>query len=87
MDSSRISDGRDVGTASAFSPIVNGEMLTFSAQEDSFFRDEETGRVWDILGQAVSGPLSGESLTPLTAINHFWFDWVAFKPDTRVYQP
>ena len=86
LDATRISDGRDVGSASAFSPILNGEKLTFSLQEGGLFKDENTGTVWNILGQAISGPLEGEILTPLTAVNHFWFDWVAFKPETRVYE-
>ena len=83
LDTTRIPDGRDVGSASAFSPILDGEKFTFSAQEDGLFKDDSTGSLWNILGQAVSGPLMGEKLTPLTAVNHFWFDWVAFKPETR----
>jgi hypothetical protein len=74
-----------VGSASAFSPILDGKSLTFTAQGDGLFKDESTGSMWNILGQAVSGPSKGESLEPLTAVNHFWFDWVAFKPETRVY--
>ena len=23
----------------------------------------------------------------VVSINHFWFSWVAFKPETRIYQP
>jgi len=86
LNTTRISEGRDVGSASAYSPILNGEKLTFSTQNDDLFKDSSTGSLWNIFGQSVSGPLKGEFLTPLTAVNHFWFDWVAFKPDTRVYQ-
>ncbi|MCK4451785.1 MAG: DUF3179 domain-containing protein [Anaerolineae bacterium] len=49
--------------------------------------DEQTGSEWDVLGQAVSGPQEGHQLTPIVSINHFWFSWVAFKPETRIYQP
>jgi hypothetical protein len=87
LDSDSVSNGRDVGSASAFSPILDGEKLTFSAQDDGLFEDENTGSLWNILGQSVNGPLEGKTLTQQTAINHFWFDWVAFKPETRVYQP
>jgi len=86
LDTSRIPDGRDVGSASAFSSTVNSEELTFSAHNDGLFKDDNTGSTWNILGQSVGGALKGETLTPLTAVNHFWFDWVAFKPETRVYQ-
>jgi hypothetical protein len=35
----------------------------------------------------VSGSLAGSQLTPVVSINHFWFSWVAFRPETRVYSP
>jgi len=85
LDTIRIFDGRDVGSANAFSPILDGEELSFSPQGD-LFKDNKTGSLWNILGQAINGPLTGKSLKPLTAVNHFWFDWVAFRPETRVYE-
>ncbi|RME58163.1 DUF3179 domain-containing protein, partial [Candidatus Parcubacteria bacterium] len=48
---------------------------------------DQTNSEWNILGQAVSGELAGSQLTPVTSINHFWFSWAAFRPETRVYQP
>lgn len=86
LDTTRIIDGRDVGSSNAFSSNLDGEELNFSAVEGGLFEDDNTGSQWNILGQAVNGPLEGESLKPLTAVNHFWFDWVAFKPETRVYE-
>ena len=87
LDMPNVSSGRDVGSANAFSPVLDGKRLTFSEQGDVFFEDENTGSIWNILGKSVDGPLEGESLNPLTAVNHFWFDWVAFKPETKIYQP
>lgn len=75
-----------VGSANAFNRVVNGQVLTFQLV-GSRIVDQQTGSVWNIFGIAESGPLEGEQLTPLTAINHFWFSWAAFKPDTRIYQP
>ncbi|GAB4423079.1 MAG: DUF3179 domain-containing protein [Anaerolineales bacterium] len=86
LDAGSVSAGRDVGTASAFSPSVDGELLTFSAKGERIF-DDQTGSEWNALGQAIHGDLTGASLQPLTAFNHFWFDWVAFKPETRVFAP
>lgn len=86
LDSSGVAFGRDVGTANAFSRIVDGRSLTF-AHDGSSFLDQETGTRWDILGRALEGELLGRNLTPVVAINHFWFSWVAFQPETRVYQP
>jgi len=60
--------------------------LTISAQGDSLFKDDNIGSMWNILGQAMSGSSKGKSLKPLSAVNHFWFDWVAFKPETRIFK-
>ncbi len=86
LDSAEIPEGRDVGAAIAYSAIVDGQPLTLEFV-NGIFRDKETGSEWDILGRAVAGALAGKQLTELPAINHFWFSWAAFRPETRVYQP
>jgi len=86
LDTSELASGRDVGTAAAFSRIVNGETLTFN-YADTLIKDEETNSTWNIFGQAVDGELKGTQLSPVISINHFWFSWAAFKPETRIYQP
>jgi len=86
LDSVALAAGRDVGTAAAYSRTLDGRALNF-AFDGSAFVDQETGTGWDILGQAIDGELAGERLTPVVAVNHFWFSWVAFKPETQVYQP
>jgi hypothetical protein len=86
LDSGTTASGRDVGTAAAFSRMVNGQLLTF-VTDDGIIKDNETDSTWSVLGAATSGPLEGTQLTPAVAINHFWFSWVAFKPETRIYQP
>jgi len=86
LDASGVAFGRDVGSANAFSRLVDGRSLTF-AFDRSNFTDDETGSRWNILGEATEGPLVGRRLDPIVAINHFWFSWVAFQPETRVYRP
>jgi hypothetical protein len=86
LDAGNISDGRDVGAAVAFSREVNGRILTFEWDGESI-RDVETNSVWTIFGKAVDGALTGSQLSALPAINHFWFSWAAFKPETQIYQP
>ncbi len=86
LDSSSTSSGRDVGAAAAFSRTVNGQTLTFVA-DNGIIKDNETGSQWNVLGAAIGGPLAGAQLTPVISINHFWFSWAAFKPETRIYQP
>lgn len=80
-----IAEAKDVGATGVFDPNLDGQTLTFGKEGDQFV-DEETGTTWNILGQAVAGPLAGEALTPIVHGNHFWFSWAAFKPDTIIYQ-
>lgn len=75
----------DVGATGVFSPILDGEKLTFSRDEDEIV-DDQSGSTWNILGQAVDGPLDGQSLEPIVHGDHFWFSWAAFKPDTYIYE-
>jgi hypothetical protein len=48
--------------------------------------DSETGTLWNgLTGEAMSGPLAGETLTRLKSTASFWFGWVDWYPDTRIY--
>ena len=87
LDSSVISQGRDIGTVAVYDRQVGDQLLTFSPNEDGTFSDAETGSTWDILGEAVAGPLAGEKLTPILHFDHFWFAWAAFFPETELYSP
>lgn len=86
LDTGTVAGGRDVGAANAFSRELDGQTLTY-AYDGSRIVDDETGSEWDVLGRAVNGPLAGKQLAPVVAINHFWFSWAAFRPETRIYQP
>ncbi len=86
LDADTVALGRDVGAANAFSREIDGQTLTFRF-DGKRIADEETGSEWNVLGQAVSGPLASSQLAPVVSINHFWFSWAAFKPETRIYQP
>jgi len=85
LDAASISESRDVGEAAVFDPQANGQTVTFRAKADGFV-DDQTGSQWNILGQAVSGPLAGAQLRPIISGNHFWFAWAAFKPQTRIFK-
>jgi hypothetical protein len=86
LDRSSITEGRDVGGAVAFSRTLNGRQITLVLDGDRIV-DRETGSRWNVLGKAVDGPLAGQQLTPIVGVNHFWFSWAAFKPQTHVYAP
>jgi hypothetical protein len=85
LDTSAIAEGRDVGAAAVYARELDGQTLTF-VRDGERIVDEETGSEWNVLGQAVDGTLKGQRLTPLVGVNHFWFSWAAFRPETRVYQ-
>lgn len=84
LNSEVISLGKDVGATGVFDPHVNEDKLSF-AKEGEVIIDEQTGTVWNVLGQAVDGPLIGTQLIPIVHGDHFWFSWAAFKPDTIIY--
>ena len=80
-----ISISDDIGSTAVFNAALDGEKLTFTAEGDAF-TDAETGSTWNILGEAIEGPMTGERLTKIVHGDHFWFAWGAFKPDTLIYQ-
>jgi hypothetical protein len=86
LDTGTISGGRDVGSATVYVRMLDGQHLTFTS-DGSQIVDQQTGSMWDILGRATGGKLAGKALTPVAAVNSFWFAWSVYRPDTRVYQP
>jgi hypothetical protein len=86
LDSSNIADGQDVGASGVFERTLNGQVLTFVTNGETI-TDEQTGSTWNILGQSTDGELRGENLNKVVKVDHFWFSWAAFQPDTRIYQP
>jgi hypothetical protein len=78
--------GRDVGTAATFSRELDGQTLTFSWNDERIV-DDQTGSEWNILGRSTKGEFNGLQLTPVLSVNHFWFSWAAFRPETRIYEP
>jgi hypothetical protein len=76
-----------------FERDVGGITLTFERIEstDSRFpfmmRDQETGSVWTLLGQGVSGEMANGQLRQIAAHNTFWFAWATFWQETEVYIP
>ena len=89
LDASAISRGRDVGSANAFLARAGGRALTFrpmagdeaDPSQAARFVDNETGTLWDVAGEALSGELAGQKLEPVPGIQHFWFSYNAFAAD------
>lgn len=85
LGASIISQAEDVGAATVFDPVLDGQKLTFTLGADGFV-DEQTGSRWNMVGQAVDGELVGAQLTPIKYSSDFWFAWAAFHEDTLIYQ-
>jgi hypothetical protein len=85
LNAAIIAQGEDVGAAATFSRVLDGQTLTFS-YDGQTITDDQTGSEWDVFGQAISGELAGSQLEPVVSVNHFWFSWAAFKPETRIFQ-
>ena len=74
--------------AAAFRRTSDGQVLTFTAIDNTTVRDDQTGSVWSSLrGEALSGALAGAQLDQLPAFVSFWFAWTDFYPTTDLYEP
>ena len=83
LDKATIAAGRDVGVTGAFSPVVDGQQLTFQRRGEQFV-DAQTGSTWSVLGVAQDGPLAGKRLSTVQHVDTFWFAWALFQPDTTI---
>lgn len=82
LEAESVFDGRDVGAVGVFSPILGGEELTFTRDGDTF--SDGAGSTFNILGQAIDGPLGGQQLTAIEHLDTFWFAIAAFQPDSVI---
>jgi hypothetical protein len=65
--------------------LDSGEQLRFRVENDRIF-DDLTDSIWRFDGLALAGPLAGTQLEPIAeAYVAFWFAWVDFHPETRVW--
>ena len=86
LDSNTTAGGAGIGTGVAYVPVVDGQLLTFTAVGDKTYSDAETGSTWNILGKATAGPLAGRELALAIHQNEFWFAWSAFNAGSPVYE-
>ena len=76
----------DIGSTGVFLRQIDDQMLTFRAV-DGGFEDEQTGSLWNLLGEAIAGSMTGRKLERIIAGEHFWFAWVVFRPETIIWSP
>jgi hypothetical protein len=68
----------------AFDRTVNGKVLEFEFTDEKII-DTKTKSVWNYDGVAISGSMEGNKLTRMSIAPGFWFEWIAFHPDTEVW--
>ena len=85
LDKKEIQESKNVGTATVFNPVVDGNKLVFKNSRDKFI-DKQTGSVWTITGKCIEGKYEGKQLKTVVYGNHFAFAWLAFYPETVIYQ-
>ncbi len=81
LDTQDQATGKDVGSVGVFDLVIDGDLLTFTAQ-GGVFVDDQTSSAWSITGEAVDGPLAGSQLERLEHLDTFWFAWATYQPDT-----
>ena len=84
LDGESIAGSRQMASATAFSRQAGERVLNFLLR-DGRIVDDETGSSWNILGQAIDGPLTGHTLDSTPSGVHFAFAWLAFNPDSEIY--
>jgi hypothetical protein len=85
LDAERIEAGRSIPAATAFVRQLEGHVLEFALREGRYV-DTATGSEWNILGEAVAGPLKGKRLPAVDSGVHFAFAWLAFNPESEIVQ-
>jgi hypothetical protein len=85
LDESLISESKQIGSVTVFSPVIEGQALRFRKDGD-YFIDVSAKSVWNIAGQCLEGLHKGKQLNPKAHGNHFAFAWFAFRPESEVYE-
>ena len=73
------------GNARVFDRNINGQVLEFVFSDGKII-DLQTSSEWSYDGIAISGELEGVEMNRLPFNPGFWFEWVAFHPETEIYE-
>lgn len=76
-------------TTRAYQSSVDRKILKFeyvgTGTSSNRFKDMQTGSEWNFDGISVNGPLKGKQHARLPFDQGFWFEWVTFYPQTKLY--
>lgn len=68
----------------AFDRTIGDKVLEFEFV-DGKIQDTQTQSEWNYDGLAISGQFEGDQLTRMSISPGFWFEWVAFHPESEVW--
>jgi hypothetical protein len=68
----------------AFERTLDGQVLDF-VYVDNKIIDTQTNSEWNYDGLSISGEFEGKQLKRMPIEPGFWFEWIAFHPETLVY--
>jgi hypothetical protein len=72
--------------ALAFRRQVGDRILVFGHSQTRGVYDEQTGSIWNEMGEAVSGPLAGTQLAYLESGVGEWYEFAARHPGTEIFK-
>ena len=84
LDEAEIVTSKKGYAATIWDRKLDGKILRFH-EKDGRILDKNTGSEWNMLGQAVTGPLRGSQLRCLSTGHYFMRSWLAFYPDAEIY--
>lgn len=79
----------------AFRRQVAGDSLVFEAVDGATFgqptdivlRDTQTQSIWNLVGEAIDGPMQGATLEQALNLNAMWFSFRVSFPNAQVFEP
>ena len=84
LDAKDIKKGKRIGSGTVFNSSVEGRVFTFTLK-DNLFIDNETGSLWNFVGECVAGNLKGKKLLPEVYGFDFAFAYLSFYPHAKIY--
>ncbi len=83
-----VASGFDIDLIQVFDRTVDGKALTFTADGDNHFVDNQTHSKWSLLGLCIEGEMKGKKLALIPHYNKmFWYVWADYHPNTEIYNP
>ena len=67
--------------------LNDGTILTFTSIQNSLpvVMGDNEGNTWDVFGNAISGPRTGQKLKSVSSFIAYWFAWGTFYPGVEIF--